>query len=151
MSSDQNILKKYELRLEKVLDRYLIDSTPELPSKWKSVIVEYLPWIILITILILLPITFASFLFSSAGSIIFSNIVGVFQTSVNVILGVPIILLYAYSIPGLLKRNKNTGWTPLFYANFLVIVFNLLTLNIYGFAGAILTFYILFQIKSEYS
>jgi hypothetical protein len=66
-----------------------------------------------------------------------------------VILGVSV-LLEALSLPGLFKRSRQ-GWRFAYYATIVSIVGNLIGFNfLSALVGAVVGFYILFQIRSYY-
>lgn len=65
-----------------------------------------------------------------------------------VLLVTGVMMLAAY--PGL-KSRKISGWNLLFWVEIINLVYNLVILNILGaIVGALISFYLLFQVKSYY-
>ncbi|MEI7603563.1 MAG: hypothetical protein WCJ19_00915 [bacterium] len=145
-------LKGYLTQIENFLSTYFLDKTPALPKEWKEVIVQYSPWIMVIALILSIPFIFLGVIFSIFGAALsFVNILNTYQILINLVFGLPTMILYCIAIPGLLKRSKGKGWNFVFIATLIAIVFNVLSLSIFGIVGNALSLYILFQIREYYN
>jgi hypothetical protein len=139
--------------LENTLDLYLVDKAPAIPTKWKEVLVKFLPWITLVMFILFLPIVLAVL---GIGALLlpFSFIGGVgngMMYTLAVIVLAASLVLEALAIPGLFKQTRRS-WNLLFYAALINALYNLLTFNLSGLViGTLISLYLLFQIKSYYT
>jgi len=139
--------------------------TPALPKKWKDLIVNYAPWLVLLggilgLIFGALGLLASLSLFGLATTVaplgvygtaygapyIFSAIAGAL---ILLVLGV--LSLLAYSP---LKAKKEKGWNLMFYVLLLGIVSSIVTLNVFSIVMslviALVEYYFLYQVKSYY-
>ncbi|MFI5240263.1 MAG: hypothetical protein ACHQUB_00955 [Candidatus Saccharimonadia bacterium] len=134
----------------KFLDTYFGSKSPvQMPKSIKEVLVEWGPWINLLLIIVAAPLLLAA-LGLSLFVIPFS---GIAATSISITWIVLLVqlALQVLALPGLFAR-KTSGWMMLFYAALISLLYNLVTYNIVGaIIGAIIAFWILFQIRSYYS
>ena len=142
--------------LEDTLNLYFGQKAPSMPANVKELFVRFAPWVTLVLLLITLPaVLIALGLGALAAPLAFligpgyGVSYGVTYTLGMIILGVSV-LLEALSIPGLFKRSRQ-GWRFAYYATIVSVVGNLIGLNIVSaLVGAVVGFYILFQIRSYY-
>ncbi|KKQ01668.1 MAG: hypothetical protein US11_C0005G0024 [Candidatus Roizmanbacteria bacterium GW2011_GWA2_36_23] len=138
-------------QLENTLEEYLVNKVPAIPDEWRELIVKLAPWFSLILMIIALPAILAVF---GLGAIVmpFSFIGGV-QFGVNYIItlafSVVLIILEALAIPGLFKRQEK-AWKLLYYATLLGGLQNIVTMQIGGLIGTLVSLYLLFQVKGYY-
>jgi len=128
------------------LDYYLVTKAPfQLPDSLKEIIVKFGPWIAVILLVLSLPALLV--------------VLGVSTAFMPYAIGFGILWALAFclhlvlmglALPGLFAR-KMSGWTLMFYAQVVSIVASLLS---HAFIGAIIfgliSFYILFQVRSKY-
>ncbi len=144
-------------QLESNLNEYLGKKAPQIPKKWKEIIVKIAPYLAIIGVVVGIPGVLAIFGLSTfivplgtiGGVVSGQPFLGVgYIISVLFLAGV--IILEALSISPLFKRSK-IGWNYMFYATLLGAVQNLINLNIGGLViGTLLSLYILFQVKEFY-
>lgn len=133
------------------LEYYFVDKAPfQLPAGVKEWIVQYGPWITLVLLLLALP---GLLLILGLSAVVAPAAVATGQGAtlgVNAIFLIGTLVLQAVAIPALIKR-KIGGWNLVFYASVLSLVSSILSVNIIsGLIGALISFYILFQIRSYY-
>lgn len=141
-------------QLESVLEEYLVKKAPfQIPDNGKEAIVKFLPWIIVVLMVLALPAIFAliglsAFLtpFAMMGG-------GVAYGITNIIFGVltlVAVVLEAVAIPGLFAKQEK-GWRFLFYSNLVSVLAGVFGGSpISAIIFSVLSFYILFQIKEKY-
>lgn len=142
--------------LEETLNLYFGQKAPAMPENVKELLVRFAPWVTLVLLLITLPaVLIALGLGALAAPLAFligpgyGVSYGITYTVGMVILGVSV-LLEALSLPGLFKRSRQ-GWRFAYYATIVSIVGNLIGFNfLSALVGAVVGFYILFQIRSYY-
>ena len=134
--------------LEAWLDDMLGRKAPQLPEKWREVIVKITPWITLIIMLFALP---ALLVLLGLGTIIapvaFVNGVHTGSMySIGFILAIISLVLEAIAIPGLFKRSLSTGWRFAYWAILVSALSNIISLQIGSLIFTVLFLYVLFQI-----
>jgi hypothetical protein len=142
--------------LEETLNLYFGEKAPAMPPNVKELLVKFAPWITLFILLITLPaVLIALGLGALAAPLAFlvgpgyGVSYGVTYTIGIVFLGLSV-LLEALSVPGLFKRTRQ-GWRYAYWATLVSVVGSLVTLNIVSaIVGAVVGFYILFQVRSYY-
>lgn len=142
--------------LEETLDLYFGQKAPALPSNIKELLVKLAPWVTLILLILTLPLVLIAF---GLGALVapFAFLAGPaygFSYGMSYTLSMAIIavslIFEALSIPGLFSRSAQ-GWRYAYYATLVSLVGNLVTFSIgSAILGAVIGFYILFQIKSYY-
>lgn len=154
MATQKNDLKDMVAQLEEKLEYYLVTKAPfAIPDNIKEMIVKYGPWIV--AILLVLAIPSLLFIFGVGSMMVpFATVVAP-RASVMMLFGglvsIVSMVLQAMAIPGLMKR-KMSGWRLAFYSSLVSMVYNLLSLNLFGLViGSLISFYVLFQIKSKYN
>jgi hypothetical protein len=138
-------------QLEDVLQLYLVEKAPALPSGWKEVLVKIIPWIILVVIIFTLPAVLFAF---GLGTLLapFGFLAGVgagFVYLISMALAAVVLILEALALSGLFNRTRK-GWTFAYYAALVGGVSNILSLSIGGLVGTLIGLYILFQIREHY-
>lgn len=144
---EENIIKKLEDRLEEIFVKKL----PALPTKAKVIIVKFSPWIAGLMLLIGLPTLVAALGLSSLFSTVSWGYGYHFGYSITWWISIASMVLTGFALPGLVKR-KMSAWRLMFYAELVMAVYDLLTMDIVGglIIGTGISMYILFQIKSYY-
>ncbi len=138
--------------LEDMLNEYFGKKAPALPDNVKESIVKFAPWLTLIVLIISLPAVLVLF---GIGAVFmpFAYMGGVHMgttyTLSLIILAVSLVL-EALAIGPLMKRSKK-GWNLVFYSTLISLVSSLVAFQIVNLiVGALVSFYILFQIRSYY-
>ena len=132
-----------------LLEYYLVTKAPfQIPDNWREWIVKWAPWIQVVLLVLLLPlILFALGLGTLVLPFMGTKVVGGFF---GIILLLAQTALMAAAIPGLFKRSM-TGWNLAFYGQIVTVLSNLVHVDILsGLIGALLSFYVLFQVRSYY-
>lgn len=138
--------------LEALFQTYFVDKAPVLPEGIKEFLVRIAPYLAIVGvvfgtlgILTLLGFgTLGAWSYWGLGIYNFAFFVSVAGTVV-------VLVLEAMAIQGLFHR-KRAAWNLMFYAVLVQAVENLLTLNVIGLViGAIISLYLLFQIRSRYA
>lgn len=125
---------------------------PPLPKNVNEVIVKITPWIALIFGVLGVLGSIALFGVTTVVAPLVAMGSGVGQATggmVGAILALLSSVLLLAAFPGTNKR-KMSGWTLLFYSEVVSTVASIIALNLTGVVGALIGFYILFQIKSYY-
>lgn len=137
------------------MNYYLVDKAPmQLPKHVKKVIVQVAPIVSLVLGILTVVAALSAFMFSAGIGILPSTIsvntgailgYGMFSLVVNGIVA----FLYL-SAANLLRSKSKTGWTYLFYVAAFYAIMNLITFNLAGLLGGLVTFYVLFQVREFY-
>jgi len=139
-------------QLEETLNLYFGKKAPAMPENIKEALVKYGPYITLVIMILALPALLAIF---GLGTIMmpFSYLGGLrsgMMYSFGTIFSVAILIMQIMALPALFKRQIS-GWKLMYYVALVQVVQNLLSFDIGGLIiGAVISFYILFQIKSYY-
>jgi hypothetical protein len=133
-----------------MLDYYLVKKAPfALPANAKEWIVKFGPWIDVILLIIFLPVILFA-LGMSAVFMPFAMMSGAAGFGLASIIMVAQLGLMIAALPGLFAR-KISGWNLSFYSVVANLVYGLFTGAILsGLLGALVSLYILFQIKALY-
>lgn len=142
-------------QLEVTLNEYFGKKAPQLPSNVKEFIVKIAPYLVIISLIFTIPAIFVIFTLGSAATGL-APVAGAEAVSslpfmwLSILLLIPVVILYLLALPGLFKRSA-VAWKYIFWGQLISIVSALLQLNIFGaILGALIGFYILFQIRSYY-
>ncbi len=139
-------------QLDALLEEYLVKKAPALPKGAKDAIVQFGPYIVLILLLLMLPVLLAAL---GIGALFMpvSYMGGVnagLGYTVAMVTMVITLVLEVMALPGLFKR-KLSAWRLMYYAALVGVVSNVIQgAFISGIVGALISLYILFQIKSYY-
>ncbi|MGK2848471.1 MAG: hypothetical protein ACSLEX_00125 [Minisyncoccota bacterium] len=145
--------KNIVTRLEVFLDKHLVTEAPfTLPTKLKTLLVTITPYFVIFSIMTLVSVIFGTMRFWGVYGP--SAVLGGYHFGVQMILSlvitIGVLILEGWALPGLFKRTRQ-AWRLLFYVSIINIVSSLLTYNIMGaFLGAVIGWYVLFQIKEYY-
>ncbi len=147
-------------QLEALLDEYMVNKAPfSLPAEVKEFIVNVSPYLVIIFAVLSLPIIFAALgltailsPFAALGGYGLYGFSWGFQATVGVIIAVITMVLEIIAVPGMFKRTRK-AWTLLFYASVISLIGSIVSLSgIFGaIIGAIIGWYILFQVKELYA
>ena len=147
-SSSGNPLNALENWFEDIFGR----KAPQLPEKWREVIVKITPWVTLIIMLLALPAVL--FVLGIGAVVLPVTAVVTMHTGgmywIGFILAVVALVLEAIAIPGLFKRSLASGWRFVYWASLITAISGLLSLNFGSLIGLAISLYILFQIKKYY-
>lgn len=125
---------------------------PSLPNNWKDVLVKVIPWIALIfgvlgVVLSLIGLGLLAFLSP------FVFLAGGWGAAtggpIAAILWLVSSVLMLLAYRGLTQRRLS-GWNFLFWSEVVSLVSSVVLLSVSGVLGALVGFYLLFQIKSHY-
>lgn len=125
---------------------------PPLPANWRDVIVNITPWLALVFGLIgvfgsLAAVGILTFL---APLVLLGGGVGVASGGIiGAVLALVASVLMVVAFPGT-RAKKISGWNLLFYSEAVSLVSSVVFFSVGGVIGALIGFYILFQIKSHY-
>lgn len=144
-------------QLEAVLDEYMVTKAPfALPDGLKEFLVKVSPYLVIIFAVLTLPLIFAVLGFSTAlAPLGMMGGYGLgygwgFSMIVSLIVAALTLVLYVMAVPGLFKRTHG-AWHLLFYASIVSLIGSIFSFNIIGgIIGAVIGWYILFQLKSKY-
>ena len=132
------------------LDFYLVKKAPfQIPDNIREWLVKFGPWIALVLMLLTLPFVLLALGISTV--LLPFAAVG-YATGFTFVAVVAIVQfgLQVAALPGLFAR-KMSGWTLLFYANIVGVLSSLLHGALIGAVlGGLISFYILFQVRSLY-
>lgn len=137
--------------LEETLDLYFGKKAPALPAGVKDFLVSIAPWLTLISLVVSLPAVLALIGISSfMMPVAYMAYAAGGTVWVSAAFLVVTIVLQALAIPGLFKRSKQ-GWNFVFYSALVAVAYNAVSLNLIGgIVGALISFYLLFQLRSHY-
>jgi hypothetical protein len=145
-------MNKYLNLIEEKLDLYFGKKAPAMPENIKEAIVKYSPYLSIIVLLFTLPAILFAFGLSSL-VMPFAYVNGIhtgFSFSITALISLASLVFEILAIPGLFKRTKQS-WKLMFYASLLSLLSSLLSLSLGSLIiGGVVSFYILFQIRSYY-
>jgi len=146
-------------QLEALLDEYMVKRAPfVLPIGIKEFIVKIAPYLIIIFAILTLPVIFAVIGLSAALApfVVMGTMMGGyygwgFASIVALVVAVVSLIISVMAVPGLFKRTRG-GWRLVFYATIISLIGSILSFNVIGgIIGAIISWYILFQVKDMYT
>ena len=132
------------------LDFYLVRKAPfQLPDEAREWIVQYGPWITIVLLVLTLPALL--FVLGVGAALVPFGSAGYGTSFGYATLGlIAQIGLTLAALPGLFARRMS-GWTMLFYARIVSLVFTLLAGGIVSaLVGGLISMYILFQVRTLY-
>ncbi|KAA0989486.1 DUF898 domain-containing protein [Dyadobacter aurulentus] len=140
-----------KLLLEKELEPIFLGKFPPFSESVKEFLVEYGPYFILVLSGIAVFGLLVAFGFGGAAVGLGAVAPGIgFNFYLGVALGVITLIMYLMSFSPLRARRR-AGWNLLYYALLIGILSNLIQLSIFGaVVGAIVGFWVLFQIREKY-
>lgn len=125
---------------------------PALPKNWTEVIVKITPWISLIFGILGVLTALAAFGIFTVAAPFMAMGSGVGVASGNIVASVLWFVssaLMLASFPGT-RAAKMSGWRLLFYSEVANLASSAVIFSVSGVLGALIVFYILFQIKNHY-
>jgi len=135
------------------LEYYLVTKAPfQIPANVKEMIVQFGPWLACIVLLATIPL-FLTFLGLGSMFLFYSPyyMVGGGNWYMHFIFTAITFVLEIVALPGLFGR-KMFGWNMIFYATVVSFLGSVLSGNVIGgIIFAIISLYVLFQIRSYYS
>ncbi|MFA6007335.1 MAG: hypothetical protein WC784_01660 [Candidatus Shapirobacteria bacterium] len=144
-------MNKYLTEIENKLDFYFGKKAPAMPENIKELIVKYSPYLTILVMIIAVPTILFAFGVGSAFSSI-AYLTGSFRPLLyfESLLALVAIVLEFLALPGLFKRTKK-AWQFMFYATLVGLLNSLIGVKIFDLIlDGLISFYILFQIKSYY-
>jgi len=151
-------LKGILAQLEGLLDEYMVRKAPfTLPQEVKEFLVKVSPYLIIVFAAMALPLILAALgltailsPFAMMGGHGYGFAWG-YGAIVGLAVAVLTVIIEIMAVPGLFKRTQGS-WKLLFYASIVSFIGNILSLSgiISGLIGAIIGWYILFQVKELY-
>lgn len=138
--------------IEGKLELYFGKKAPAMPENIKEMIVKYSPYISIIVIILCLPALLTSFGLSAVVMpfTYLRSFHSGFSFSISALVLIASMVFEFMAIPGLFKRSKQS-WKYMFYASLLSLLSSLLDLDLGSvLISGIISFYVLFQIKSYY-
>lgn len=140
-------------KLEALLDQYMVKDAPfTLPMGLKEFIVTVSPYLIIIVALMTLPVI-AGVIGAATLSAPFAMMAGYgfgFSAIITLVTALIALILQVMAIKGLFKRTHG-AWRLVFYASIVSFIGSILALNIIGgIISAVISWYVLFQVKEFY-
>ena len=156
MASQSSDITKSIAKLEVTLEEFFVKKAPfQLPTSAKDLIVAFLPWVTLIFAVLAIPLLIAA-LGLTAVMTPFATLGGVRAASsaaAGLLAGIPLLVAVVFelmSVKGLMAKKKS-GWNFAFYASLASALSSILSYDLFGAViGALISWYILFQIRSYY-
>jgi len=144
-------------QLEEILEVYMVKKAPfAIPENWRELIVKFAPYLTILSIIIGVPVVLAVL---GIGALVspFTAFLGpryALSYSFNYVLSMitfgVVIVFEALAVPGLFRREKK-AWRFLFYASLVNVVAGFFGGDWVGMiVGALLSWYVLFQVKEYY-
>lgn len=143
-------------RLEAILDEYMVKKAPfTLPAELKSFIATVSPYLIIVFAVLGLPVILTGLGISAVLAPV--SMMGAafgygfgLNAMISLVIAIIALIMEVVAVPGLFKRTRG-GWNMVFYASIVSFIGNILSFNIIGgIIGAIIGWYILFQVKELY-
>jgi len=151
-------LKGVLSQFETLLDEYMVKKAPfALPKEVKEFIVKISPYLVIIFALMFLPILFSALGLSAIfGPFAMMGGLGYgfgwgYGAMISLAIGFITLIMEVVAVPGLFKRTKSS-WRLVFYASIVSFIGSILFIHgiFGGIIGAIIGWYILFQVKDLY-
>ncbi|HWQ59610.1 MAG TPA: hypothetical protein VN420_00465 [Candidatus Fimivivens sp.] len=146
-------LKGILSQLEVLLDEYMVTKAPfQIPDNGKELIVKIAPYLVIISAIIAVPALLAGLGLSMflAPLALLGGHYGV-AAFISLIFAAISLVIDIMAIPGLFARSKK-GWRLTYYATVVGLVGSVFSFNIIGgIIGAIIGWYLLFQVKEKYA
>ena len=131
-------------QLEAFLDDCMIKKA-QIPANGKEILAKIAPYLVILGIVLAVPATLLVLVASP-----FMIFGGGILHLVGFLFALAALVMQAIALPGLFKRAKSS-WDMLFYASVVSMIGNVISLNLVGvILGAVIGWYILFQVKALY-
>lgn len=146
VSQAKNDMKSLLVQLETFLDDCMVKKAPfQIPANGKEILVKIVPYLIILGLVLAVPATLLALVASP-----FMVLGGGTLHLIGFLFALAALVMEAVALPGLFKRAKSS-WDMLFYASIVSMIGNIVSLNLVGVVlGALIGWYILFQIKVLY-
>lgn len=152
-SSTKTDIKGLIGQLEALLDEYMVKKAPfAIPMGGKEVIVKVAPYLIIVFAILGIPAILAGLGLSAMLTplVMLGGSAWGINTMISLVVSAIALVMEVVAVPGLFKRT-NGGWRLVFYASIVSVIGNILSLNLVGgVIGALISWYILFQVKDMY-
>jgi len=144
-------------QLEAILDEYMVQKAFfTFPLGLKEFLVAVAPYLIIISVILSIPL-FLSVLGLGAMMMPLGIVAGGWgmgfglKALVTLIMTGVVVAIEVFALPGLFAK-KRSAWRLLFYASIVSFIGSILSFNglVGGIIGALLSWYILFQVKDMY-
>jgi len=140
--------------LESTLELYFNKKAPSLPSNVKEIIVKYSPYLILISIICILPVFFGllglSTMLLPASFYGYGGVGYGAKFTISTLFSLISLVISVVALPGMFKRSEKS-WRLIFYGSLVSFVSNLISFNLGSLIiGSAISWYVLFQVKSYY-
>ena len=145
-------------QFEAILDEYMVTKAPfALPPEVKEFLVKVSPYLVIIFAVMALPIILAALgltailsPFAMMGGYHYGFGWG-FSATIGLAISVITIIMEIAAVPGLFKRTRG-AWRLLFYTSIVSLIGTIISFSglLGGIIGAIIGWYILFQVKELY-
>lgn len=143
-------MNEYLVKLDKLMEEYLVKKAPKLPENGKVALVKFAPWLAVLGVVFGLPAILAVL---GLGAVLtpFAVLAGSRSGFFWIwwVIMVVQVGLEALSIKPLFAK-KMAGWNYMFYAQLLSVVSSLQYFNVGALLFTVLAFYLLYQVKSSY-
>ena len=147
-------------QLEGILEEYMVQKAPfSLPQEVKEFLAKVSPYLIIVFAVMALPLIFAALgltailsPFAMMGGYGYGyGFVWGYGAIVGLAISVITVIMEIIAVPGLFKRTQ-AAWKLLFYASVVSLIGTILSFSglVGGIIGAIIGWYILFQVKELY-
>lgn len=148
-------VKNVIAQLEAMLDEYMVKKAPfALPLGLKEFLAMIAPYLIIISAIVAVPALLVAFGISTAFAPV--AMMGGYgygwgtSMLITLVTTVVVLVLEIMAVPGLFKRAHG-AWRLMFYVSLVQLVGGVLAMNLVGtLIGAIIGWYILFQMKDLY-
>jgi hypothetical protein len=144
--------KSILVQLETLLDEYMVTKAPfTIPANGKELIVKIAPYLMILSAIIAVPAILAALGISAflAPLALLGGNFGVLAM-ISLVFTAVALVIDIMAIPGLFGRTKK-GWKLTYYATIVSLVGNIVSFNVIGgIIGAIIGWFILFQVKEKY-
>ncbi len=133
-------------QLEAFLDEHMVKKAPfQIPMNGKEILVKIAPYLVILGIIMAIPATLFALVLSP-----FALLAGGGMHIVGFLFSLAALVIEVIALPGLFKRTK-ASWHLLFLASVVSVVGSLVSFNLVGAVlGAIIGWYIIFQVKELY-
>lgn len=155
MADKKVSIYSYLSQLEKIFELYLVKKVPAISNTYKDLLVVFVPWLTIFTIIKDISILFSAF--GGSLKMRFAFLIDPFSPlnfgigySFLLILLTIAIVFYSISLVGLYQRSTK-GWKFLYWATLISFISNLFGFNPVGnVLWSLIVLYFLFQIKKYY-
>lgn len=143
-------------QIDTALDPYFTKKAPQLPDNIRELLVKLAPYFTILGVILAalgLLVLIGVSAFASPFLLMFAGVGGA-QAIAGGVLGIIFMAiqagLEAMAIPGLFK-NQRSAWELLYIAALVGVIYNLVSMNLFSLVvNFLISFYILYQIKSYY-